>query len=125
MLFEFCANDFTKYFLSPSKIPLTPWEAWPGFFGYGVKPCHESFCQSWPRAPRFSMFRTRLLSGGFIALWLFSTSAAELIISDDAPLQMPAPGAHQLRVLSPTLLELTLITTKQPDPSPVEQWNFA
>src|SRR5207237_6291635 len=30
----------------------------------------------------------------------------------------------QLRVLSPLLLELTLITTKQPDPSRVTQWDF-
>src|SRR5205807_6453213 len=37
---------------------------------------------------------------------------------------MPKPGAHQLRILSPQLLELTLITTKNPDPAPVGQWNF-
>src|SRR4051812_40052650 len=53
-----------------------------------------------------------------------SAIAAELVISDDAPLQMPAPGAHQLRVLTPTLLELTLITTKAADPARVQQWDF-
>ncbi|HVU99783.1 MAG TPA: glycoside hydrolase family 9, partial [Verrucomicrobiae bacterium] len=46
------------------------------------------------------------------------------VISDDAPLQTPLPGAHELRVISPSLLELTLITTKKPFPSPVEHWNF-
>ena len=39
-------------------------------------------------------------------------------------LEMPAPGVCNLRILSPTLLELTLITTKLPDPAPVTTWNF-
>jgi len=55
---------------------------------------------------------------------LFGARGTELLISDDAPLQMPLPGAHELRVLSPSLLELTLITTKQPDPATVTKWNF-
>ncbi|MDF2440470.1 MAG: endoglucanase [Abditibacteriota bacterium] len=38
-------------------------------------------------------------------------------------LVMPAVGAHHLRILSSTLLELTLITTKQPE-SRIEQWNW-
>ncbi len=33
-------------------------------------------------------------------------------------------GVMQLRVLSPTMLELTAITTKPPDPAPVPGWNF-
>ncbi|HEY0456020.1 MAG TPA: glycoside hydrolase family 9 protein [Verrucomicrobiae bacterium] len=37
---------------------------------------------------------------------------------------MPLPGAHELRIITPTLLELTLISTKEPDPAPVQQWNF-
>jgi hypothetical protein len=37
---------------------------------------------------------------------------------------MPPVGAYQLRILSPTLLELTLVTTKEPDPAPVKQWDF-
>ena len=48
----------------------------------------------------------------------------ELIIDDSDPLALSKPGAHQLRVLAPDLLELTLITTKNPDPAPVDQWNF-
>src|SRR5580693_8249808 len=39
-------------------------------------------------------------------------------------LTMPKPGANQLRLLSPVLLELTLITTKQTDPDRLEQWDF-
>ena len=45
----------------------------------------------------------------------------------DAPgentLALPAVGDQQLRILSPTLLELTLITTKDPTNPPTE-WNF-
>jgi hypothetical protein len=50
--------------------------------------------------------------------------ADDLALSDDQPLRMPPVGSYQLRVLSPTLLELTLVTTKDPDPAPVKQWNF-
>ena len=39
-------------------------------------------------------------------------------------LALPEVAAHELRVITPTVLELTLVTTKQPDPAPVEQWNF-
>jgi hypothetical protein len=43
---------------------------------------------------------------------------------DGNPLAMPNVGATQLRILSPTLLELSLISTKRPDPAPVERWNL-
>ncbi|EEF62814.1 glycoside hydrolase family 9 domain protein Ig domain protein [Pedosphaera parvula Ellin514] len=49
---------------------------------------------------------------------------ANLPMDDSLPLRMPSIGDHQLRVLSSTLLELTLITTKAPDPATVTQWNF-
>jgi hypothetical protein len=71
------------------------------------------------------MFRLRLVAGIFATLALFAAPAQELIISDANPLAMPPVGAHQLRILSPTLVELTLITTKKPDPAPVTQWDFA
>jgi hypothetical protein len=44
---------------------------------------------------------------------------------DDTDMQLAKPGANLLRVLSPSLLELVEITTKQPDPAPVSSWNFA
>jgi len=58
--------------------------------------------------------------------WLLATRAAGALtpLSDDQPLRLPEAGSYQLRVLAPTLLELTLITTKPPDPAPVSQWNF-
>jgi len=69
------------------------------------------------------MFRPSFVAAIFAALTL-STSAQELIISDAAPLAMPAVGAHQLRILSPTMIELTLITTKESESTPVTQWEF-
>src|SRR5207248_2829921 len=69
------------------------------------------------------MFRACLLAGCLAALYFFNSHAQELLISDDQPLAMPSVGAHQLRVLSPNLLELTLITTQKPD-SPATVWNF-
>jgi hypothetical protein len=38
-------------------------------------------------------------------------------------LEMPLVGAHRLRILTPTLLELTLITTQPPQGRP-QQWDF-
>src|SRR5688572_26608836 len=46
------------------------------------------------------------------------------VINDSNPLELPALGSHGLRAISPTVLELTLITTKKPDPAGVTDWNF-
>jgi len=43
---------------------------------------------------------------------------------DYISVQLPQVGDHTLHVLTPTLLELKLIATKQPDPAPVTKWNF-
>ena len=43
---------------------------------------------------------------------------------DDLSLQFPTPGMNGLHVLTPTMLELKLISTKAPDPAQVAQWNF-
>jgi hypothetical protein len=42
----------------------------------------------------------------------------------DNPLEMARPGFHELRILSPNVLELMLVTTKTSESSPVNQWNF-
>jgi hypothetical protein len=51
-------------------------------------------------------------------LLCLSGSAAE------NPLEMPKPGFHELRILSPTVLELTLVSTKASNSAPVVVWNF-
>jgi hypothetical protein len=70
------------------------------------------------------MLANRLFIFGLAALLFCHRAAANAPLSDDNPLMLPAVGAHQLRILSPTLLELTLITTKKPDPAPIEHWDF-
>jgi glycosyl hydrolase family 9/cellulase-like Ig domain-containing protein len=43
---------------------------------------------------------------------------------DSEALNLPPVGWHQLRVLAPALLELTLVTTSGPAGAPGAQWNF-
>lgn len=50
--------------------------------------------------------------------------AAEINDPGATILQLPVVGDHQLRVLSPQLLELTLITTKAAKAPTVDIWNF-
>src|SRR4051812_20064041 len=69
------------------------------------------------------MFRALLFAGSFFAAFCFNSPGEEFLISDENPLAMPPVGAHQLRVVAPNLLELTLITTKAPDTN-VTVWNF-
>jgi hypothetical protein len=44
--------------------------------------------------------------------------------SSEQPLLMPSPGATKLTILSPTCLELSLVTKKESNPAPLGQWNF-
>ena len=37
---------------------------------------------------------------------------------------MPKPGDHSLHILSPTLLELVRVNTKQPNPATVDSWDW-
>jgi hypothetical protein len=39
-------------------------------------------------------------------------------------LALPQIGEHRLRILTPTILELTLITTRKNESSPVSEWDF-
>ncbi|MBI2949441.1 MAG: glycoside hydrolase family 9 protein [Verrucomicrobia bacterium] len=50
--------------------------------------------------------------------------AAESVLSDAYSLSLPSPGSHQLRIVSPTVLELTRINSKAPDPARVDSWDF-
>ncbi|HEY2921375.1 MAG TPA: hypothetical protein VGK77_20510, partial [Candidatus Binatia bacterium] len=70
------------------------------------------------------MLAIRLLLIGILALSASCAPVAESLITDDSPLQLPAPGAHQLRILAPAMLELTLITTKKSISARVDQWDF-
>ena len=58
---------------------------------------------------------------GIVLLALRQASRSQMGV---LPLQAPPPLADTLRVLSPTLLELVRISTKQPDPARVDSWDF-
>ena len=62
----------------------------------------------------------------FIVAWgfCFGASPAGLQLFDDEPLRLAPVGSCELRAITPTLLELTLVTTKSPDPAPVKDWDF-
>ncbi len=57
----------------------------------------------------------------FYSLFLAS---ALLATGQPNPLRLPKPGDSELKVLSPDTLELTLITTKEPDPARAAWWDF-
>ncbi len=50
--------------------------------------------------------------------------SADPVIRDDQSLRLPQVGDNGIRALSPTLLELTFITTKEPDPAKLQEWDF-
>lgn len=50
--------------------------------------------------------------------------ASETELSDAITLSVPQPGAHQLRIISPTVLELGVINSKRPDPARVDRWDL-
>jgi len=58
-----------------------------------------------------------------LAFWLGTGVVARAGSANS--LTLPAVGDSQLQILSPTVLELTLITTKAPDPARPTQWPFA
>jgi hypothetical protein len=62
----------------------------------------------------------------FFLLLLFAAKPVSeaAVINDSNSLALPAIGDHGLRVISPTILELTLINTKQLDPARVTTWDF-
>jgi len=80
-----------------------------------------------------SDYKSALLSAASLFIAVFSTvsfiaagqsSEANFGLSDANPLLMPAVGSYQLRIITPSVLELTLITKKDPDPAKLDTWNF-
>jgi hypothetical protein len=53
-----------------------------------------------------------------------TTPTPSLATAENQLIKLPNVGDYQLRVLTPTLLELQRITLKQPDPAPLTEWNF-
>lgn len=62
-----------------------------------------------------------------LALWITcarEASGVEFGWIGTNSLALPKPGDHGLRILTPNLLELSLVTTKKDDRTPVSAWDF-
>ena len=73
---------------------------------------------------RMKRIDTGILEAAVFLCLAVNLAAENLRLNDNQPLRLPPVGAYQLRILSPTLLELMLITTKPPDPAPATTWGF-
>src|SRR5579862_6020015 len=70
---------------------------------------------------------SRRVRGIFVALLTLAfglKNAAAMPMTDDNLLRLPAVGDYQLRVISPTILELTLINTTSGQGKTPIRWNF-
>src|ERR1700730_5129719 len=59
---------------------------------------------------------------GLVALSFLQWASAAVPLAAD--IQTPATGDHALHIVSPNLLELFLVNTKQPDPARVNIWDW-
>jgi len=57
-----------------------------------------------------------------IAFWLLPSAKAAIPAAAD--IQTPHIGDHALHILSPNVLELSLVNTKDPDPARVDSWDW-
>ncbi len=62
------------------------------------------------------------IPAGLMVVFCLQQAAATDAI--DPVLQIPEPGDNSLHILSPTLLELVRMNTKQPDPATVDSWDW-
>jgi hypothetical protein len=65
-----------------------------------------------------------LLAAAWLILHQPATGAAADAFDESTPLALPAVGSHALRIISPQVLELLRVTTKDPDPARVKEWDF-
>ena len=61
-------------------------------------------------------------AAGLLAVSLVGSTFA--VDTSHLNLKVPQPGDHTLYILSPNLLELFLVNTKQPDPARVDSWDW-
>jgi hypothetical protein len=83
------------------------------FVGYGTKGGMKFSC-GWQR-------RLCVFAGTIILFCVFCARATDAV---DPTLQIPKPGDSALHILTPTVLELERINTKQPNPATVDSWNW-
>ncbi len=76
------------------------------------------------RNTTWSWILKRLFALGVCLFALAAVGQAGVQLNDINPMRMPAIGDYGVRVLTPTLIEVTYINTKAKDPATVADWNF-
>ncbi len=89
----------------------------------------DSFCRRWAKTQRSAAnsFLGLWRQGGCVVLASVAVSLPGLVASADTDyldIHLPVVGDQALHILSPTLLELYLVNTKQPDPATVDSWDW-
>jgi hypothetical protein len=67
------------------------------------------------------LLRTSIWLAALVAL---NCAGRAVELSDESPLTLPPVGSFELRIISPTVLELTLVTKKDPEPAKLQIWSF-
>src|SRR5256885_1444739 len=80
-----------------------------------------SFDRRGKRSIKLVQCGLRFIPGLFALTFLQCASAAIPMAAD---IQPPVTGDHALHILTPTLLELFLVNTKQPNPARVDSWDW-
>src|SRR5262245_55451157 len=95
------------------------------------RPAEKSFSKSWgcwciDIPQRVSEAKSPRNANQYIPVLfaLLLSPAVFAAVPLPADLRTPAIGEHALRILSPSLLELFLVNTKQPDPARVTIWDW-
>src|SRR5436190_14444332 len=71
------------------------------------------------------MQRSMRAPGRFLTgLFAFTALTLNASFPDEIPLNLPSQGSSSLRIITPSVLELSRITTKRSYSSPTEQWDF-
>ena len=86
------------------------------------------------------MLRYVAFAAGALWAWIPAATAASVVkpsapVADagqgliapgisENPLALPVIGSYGLRIIAPSILEITFVNTKQPDPARVTQWDF-
>src|SRR5712671_5900937 len=89
---------------------------------FAVRVAASAFAGAFPKAmSKLLQFRVGLLAG-LLPVSFFHSAFAAIPLAVD--IQTPATGDYSLHILTPTLLELFLVNTKQPDPARVDSWDW-
>lgn len=65
-----------------------------------------------------------LMAGLGLTLVFSNVAGTTLPANAGNPLALPLIGSHELRMITPTMLELTLVNSKAPAPAPFREWDF-